>query len=56
MGLHTSYLGHLRITPAVNANEVAFVCDVNGDRAGPFENEPGARGPCPGRRCWSSCV
>lgn len=32
MGLHTSYLGHLRVTPALNADEVEFLRNVNQTR------------------------
>ena len=32
MGLHTSYLGHLRIAPALNADEIEFVRSFNRTR------------------------
>lgn len=32
MGLHTSYLGHLRITPALSADEVEFIRSFNDTR------------------------
>jgi hypothetical protein len=32
MGLHTDYLGHVRITPALNADEIEFLRGFNGTR------------------------
>lgn len=40
MGLHTSYLGHVRITPALNAEEVDFLRSFNHTRHVGDEDAP----------------